>query len=70
MEAVPAKIPDTIPDVPTVAVVGALLLQEPPGVPSVNEVVEPAHTLVIPETVEGEAWTVTASVAVHPAPSV
>ena len=45
MLAVPAPPPVTIPDVPTDAVKGALLLHVPPAVASVSAVVDPTQTL-------------------------
>ncbi len=48
MVAVPGKRPDTIPDVPTVAIAVLLLLQVPPLVASVNAVVLYWHTTGLP----------------------
>jgi hypothetical protein len=67
---VPAVTPVTMPlEEPTDAFV-LLLLQLPPGVPSVKVIVEPGQTAnVLPPIAEGRGLTVTGSVAVHPVPS-
>ena len=46
--AVPGKTPVTTPEVLTVATVVAWLLQLPPVVASLSEVVAPAHTVAVP----------------------
>ena len=50
-------------DEPTVAIAVLLLLQEPPGVPSLSGVVWPTHTMVVPVTGLIEVLTVTVVVA-------
>ena len=63
--AVPAATPVTIPDVPTVAISVLLLCQVPPGVASVNVVVDSRQTVGAPLTPPTpEAFTVIISVAV------
>jgi hypothetical protein len=59
---VPAATPVTTPEVPTVATAVLLLLHVPPGVASVNEVVEPAQTDVVPVIAPTEPPTVTTTV--------
>ncbi len=63
MVAVPAALPVTLPD-PTVAFVFDEL-QTPPGTASESKVVDPAHTVVIPDIVPvpGARPTVTTAVA-------
>lgn len=68
--AVPAESPETIPLVPIVAVAGVLLLHVPPTVPSLNAVVEPSQTLVVPVITAGEACTVTVTLWLQPVLSV
>ena len=64
--AVPAFTPLTTPlEEPTVATDISLLLQVPPP-PSLNVVVAPAQTVVVPEIAEGNGLTVTGFVAEHP----
>ena len=58
MVALPAETPVTTPVADTVAE-PELLVQVPPGIPSVSAVVRPAHTLAVPEIVDGEVYTVT-----------
>lgn len=63
----PAKMPHTIPDeVPTVAIVGLLMLHEPPVVRSLNVVHIPSHTEVVPVIAAGNGFTVTFAVALQP----
>ena len=50
MVAVPATKPDTIPVLPIVATVVLLLLQLPPLAVLLSVVLEPAHTLSVPDT--------------------
>ena len=72
MVSVPGAIPVTVLPVPKVAKAVLLLLQVPPGVPSVNVVEDPAHTLVAPPIEAGKALTLTVAVAeaVQPNPFV
>ena len=57
---VPSDNPVTIPvDVPTVPIVGLLLLQEPPATPFDRFVVDPRQAMVTPEMAVGVATTVT-----------
>ena len=64
---VPGAIPFTVPDVPTVAVVGTLLDQVPPGVPSVRVMLWPAQTADEPVIAATEIeLTVTTAVAAQP----
>ncbi len=62
----PELTPVTIPDVPTVAIPVAVLLQVPPAVASLSEVVAPpAHTMAVPlidAGVAGNGFTVTSTV--------
>ncbi len=58
MVGVPAKIPVTTPLEFTVANDGLLLLHVPDGVPSLNVVVRPTHTLVVPVIAAGFGLTV------------
>ena len=62
--AVPAKDNDavTIPLVPIDARDGLLLLHAPPEVRSLNEVVNPWHTLKFPRIFVGKGLTVTVAV--------
>ena len=66
MIAEPAAIPVTIPVLPTVAIDVLLLLQTP--VPSLNHVVAPTHTVVVPKILPayGNGLTVTVAVAKPP----
>ena len=67
MVTVPADTPVTTPvPEPTVALLVLLLLQVPPVVASVNAVVKPAHTLVVPVIEAGNGFTVTVIVGVLP----
>ena len=67
MVAVPPLIPVTVPVLlPTIAVVGAPLLQEPPASGSVNVVVDPTHIVALPLMADGSGFTVTTAVAVQP----
>ena len=74
MVVVPAISPVTIPDVPTVPMAGLVLLQVPPAVISVSDVVEPAHTVGVPVMLPGaagnELTVTTAVVAILPQPLV
>ena len=67
MLTVPAATPVTVPEVPTVAVPGAALLQVPPGVKSPNEAVPPTHIVTAPGGViaAGLALTVTGAPTAH-----
>ncbi len=62
----PELTPVTIPDVPTVATPVAVLLQVPPVVASLNEVVPVPHMVAVPlidAGVVGNGFTVTTTVA-------
>jgi hypothetical protein len=59
--AVPADVPVTIPVVPILAL--PVLLQVPPPVPSVKDVVDPEHTLIVPVIGAGTPLAVTIIVA-------
>ena len=48
MVVVPPATPDTIPVLPTVAIVVLVLLHVPPVVPSLKDVVAPAHMVAVP----------------------
>ena len=63
-------MPVTMPDVPTVATVAALLLHVPPASVLLSGVVAPAQTVVAPVTVAGTALTVTTDVVLQPVVSV
>ena len=66
MFTVPWNTPDTMPEVPTVAMAVPLLVQVPPGMPSVSGVVEPIHTCIMPVIGVGTEFTVTEVVARQP----
>jgi len=67
MVEVPDVTPLTTPVVePMVATEVLVLLHVPPDVPSVNVVVLPAQTEVVPEIVAGTAFTVTTAIARQP----
>ena len=57
--------PVTMPLVPTDAVAGLLLLQVPPAVASLSDVVSPGHTLRFPRIAPGNGLTVTVVVIEH-----
>jgi hypothetical protein len=61
----PAPGPGVIVATPVVA-----LLQVPPGVASLNVVVEPTQTIVVPVIAAGSGFTVTVVVMEHPVPNV
>ena len=68
---VPAATPDTTgEEEPIVAVPGLPLVHVPPGVPSPNVIVDPAHTLAPPVITAGNGFMVTTAVAavVQPPP--
>ncbi len=67
---VPPATPETmpVPD-PTVATEEVLVVQVPPP-PSVNAVVKPAQTVMVPVIAEGKGLTVTTVIVVHPVPKV
>ena len=65
MVLVPEVRPLTIPVEPTVAIEVALLVQLPPVTPSLNEVVDPWHTLVLP-LIDVIGLTVTTVVVTQP----
>ena len=64
--AVPDDTPVTIPVDPAVANAVLLLLQVPPLVTSLSEVVRPAQTVLLPEMAVGNALIVTAVVDWQP----
>ena len=67
----PGLMPDTIPLAdPTPAVPGALLVHDPPAVPSANVVVPPVHNDDEPEIEEGVRFTVTRFATLQPPGSV
>ena len=71
MVTVPAVLPVTMPeDEPTEATAALLLVQVPPPVASVNAVLLPMHTLVVPVITEGPEFTFTVVVALQPEGSV
>ena len=60
----PTAMPLTTPvPEPTVATAVLLLLHEPPGVPSIREVVKPTHTVDNPVIAIGAGFTVISFVA-------
>lgn len=63
MVAVPAATPVTTPVEPTVAAAVLVLVQTPPVVVLVNEVVAAAHTVPVPVIVPAEGNGFTATVA-------
>ena len=65
---VPGLIPDTTPELFTVALVVLLLLQVPPPGVLANVVVAAIHTVGVPvmEVTTGSALTVIPAVATHP----
>ena len=65
MVVVPAATPFTEPEALTVAAAVLVLLHTPPVVPSLNDVVEPAHTVAAPliEPADGNGLTVITRVA-------
>ena len=62
----PTDPPVTIPDVPTPAIPEALLLHVPPALASVNGVVRPEHTPIVPVIATGKGFTVTTAVIIQP----
>ena len=72
IDVVPAPVPVTVPSVPTVAIVTSLLVQPPPAVASVSDVVKVLHMVVVPDTGAGCVFTVTVVVymvaGLHPLP--
>ena len=69
MVELPAVMPATVPDVPTVAF-ALLLLHVPLPVASLNVVDEPAQTLIVPVIAAGNGFTVTAAVTLQPGPDI
>ena len=61
----PAATPVTVPSVPTSARPVLLLLQMPPGVWSLSDVVSVAQTIGVPEIPDGFGLTVTLAVVIH-----
>ena len=59
-------MPVTTPVVDIVPIVPVLLLDVPPPVASVKEVVNPVHTLSDPSIAVGNGFTVTTAVAIQP----
>jgi hypothetical protein len=68
MEAVPCPTPVTVPPT-TVATEPLLLVQPPPGIPSLSSVVNPTHTWVVPVIGPGAGLTVKPNVLLHPVPN-
>lgn len=69
MIAVPALTPLTMPvPEPTVAIAVLLLLHAPPVIVSLSVVVAPTHAVADPVIVGGNAFTVTAFIALQPEP--
>jgi hypothetical protein len=64
--AVPVVMPVTMPLPPTLAVPGALLLQVPPVMASLNEVVNPTQTFLLPAIGDSTASTVNTAVVWQP----
>ena len=62
----PALIPVMLPVLPMVATPGVPLVQVPPGVASINNVVDATHTLSVPVIGSGNGDTVTTVVAIQP----
>ena len=65
MIVVPRDTPVTFPTAFTVAIPGLVLVQVPPGVPSLREIVERLHKLVRPLIGAGCVFTVTVVVEVQ-----
>jgi hypothetical protein len=63
---VPATNPETTPEGLTVATDVVTLVQLPPEVASVSEVVLPAHTYKVPEMEEGNEFTLTVKAVPQP----
>ena len=64
---VPASTPVTTPLLGSiVATVIVPLVHTPPDTPSLNWVVNPVHTVAVPVIADGEVFTVTTVVVVHP----
>jgi hypothetical protein len=59
-------MPVTIPAPPTVAIAIAALFHVPPGVPSLNDVVEPMHIVRLPIMATGAEFTVMTIVVAQP----
>ena len=55
---------------PMLAIPALLLLHVPPPVRSVNCVVSPAHTVIVPVIAVGNGFTVTTAVMIQPVPTV
>ena len=66
MVAAPEATPDTMPVVPTLAVVILLLLQAPPETDSPKAVVKPVQTLNVPVIADGTAFIIRLTVRAHP----
>ena len=62
----PTDPPVTIPEEPTLATPEELLLHVPPVAASDNEVVNPEHTLNVPNIAVGNGFTVTTVVMIQP----
>ena len=69
MVVVPTLAPVNVPSVPIVATVVNELLHVPPPIPSVNCVIPPVQTVVMPLIADGVVFTVTVAVKV-PVPQV
>ena len=67
INALPAKTPETTPEPePTVAIPVLLLVHEPPPEASVNNVISPWHTYVLPAIADGSGFTVIGIVVMQP----
>jgi hypothetical protein len=67
---VPGITPVTIPELEPTVELPLLLVHTPPGGVAVNVVVNPTHTLAVPEIDDGDGFTVTTVVVKHPVGSV
>ena len=63
--AIPAEIPATIPDEEPMLTSPAPPLHVPPPA-SVNVIVDPTHTVAAPVIADGNGFTVTVAVRLHP----
>ena len=69
MVADPALMPVTFPEASSDTFV-LVVLQAPPDIKSLNDIVRPTHTAEAPPIPEGAGLTVTVVVTKHPAPVV
>ena len=68
MVAMPGVTPVTSPPGPALAMVGSLLLQAPPGLPSLKEADAPWQMGLVPEIAAGAGFTVNMILALQPEP--